>query len=456
MRLPRSLRARLGLSLGVLLTVLWIAAASLTAVILRREMDEVFDSALQETAQRLLPLAVVDIVGRDDGDGVTQRLGAIREHDEFFTYIVRNAQGRILLQSHTADPTVFPAYDGPGFRQTATHRLFNDDALQGSIRITVAEPLEHRAAVANEIRMGLGLPLLIVVPLALLSIILAVRASLAPLRRFRERLEARNARDLSPVPRGDIPSEIAPVAATLNGLLARLKATFDAERSFAANAAHELRTPLAGAIAQAQRLQSETRDPAAGARAAEIEATLKRLTRLSERLLQLARAEGGQLRLDRTADLRAVARVVVDDIARTAAPGRIGLTLPETPVMSDLDPDAFGILCRNLVENALRHGSEAAPVEVTLGADGQLIVANDGPVLPAESLARLTTRFERAGASADGSGLGLAIVAAIADRIESPLVLRSPRPGASSGFEASIRLPTEGRDTPGRAGVDTR
>ena len=87
-------------------------------------MDEVFDSALQETAQRLLPLAVVDIVGRED-DGVTQRLGAIREHDEFFTYIVRDADGRILLQSHAADPAMFPAYDGPGFarpRPTALQR----------------------------------------------------------------------------------------------------------------------------------------------------------------------------------------------------------------------------------------------------------------------------------------------------------------------------------------------
>ena len=131
MRLPRSLQARLALSLGVLLTLLWIAAASVTAVILRHEMDEVFDSALQETAQRLLPLAVVDIVGREE-DGVTQRLAAIREHDEFFTYIVRDAKGRILLQSHAADPAVFPPWDGPGFRQTATHRLYNDEALQGT------------------------------------------------------------------------------------------------------------------------------------------------------------------------------------------------------------------------------------------------------------------------------------------------------------------------------------
>ncbi|MCO8145989.1 ATP-binding protein [Rhodovulum tesquicola] len=455
MRWPASLQARLGLFLGILLTVLWIAAASVTALILRGEMDEVFDSALQETAQRLLPLAVVDVVGRED-DGVTQRLGAIREHDEFFTYIVRDAAGRILLQSHEADVAVFPEYDGPGFRHTATHRLYNEDALQGTVRITVAEPLEHRASVAREIQMGLGLPLLIVVPLALLSIVFAVKASLAPLRRFGERLDARSARDLSPVPDGDIPSEIAPVAATLNRLLDRLKAAFDAERSFAANAAHELRTPLAGAIAQVQRLQSETGDTAARARAAEIEATLKRLTRLSERLMQLARAEGGQLRLDRCSDLRIVARLVVDDVARNGSPGRIALTLPEAPVMSDLDPDAFGILCRNLVENALRHGSDAAPVDVTLTRDGQLIVANDGPVLPPETLDRLTARFERAGASADGSGLGLAIVAAIADRIESPLVLRSPRPGAASGFQASIKLPGDNSSASSRSSLSTR
>ncbi len=438
---PRSLQARLGLSIGVVLTVLWIAAAAVTAAVLRHEMDEVFDSSLQETAQRLLPLAVVDIVGRED-DGVTQRLGAIRGHDEFFTYIVRDAQGRILLQSHAADAAIFPAYDGPGFRQTATHRLYNDDALQGSIRITVAEPLDHRAAIAREIQMGLGLPLLVVIPVALLAIILAVRASLAPLRRFRERLQARNGRDLSPVPGGDLPSEIGPLASTLNSLLHRLKAAFDAERSFAANAAHELRTP----IAQAQRLQSETIDSAARARAADIEVTLKRLTRLSERLMQLARAEGGRLRLDRTSDLRTVAQMVVEDIGRTGAPSRIALTLPDQPVMSDLDPDAFGILCRNLVENALRHGQETAPVEVTLSADGTFTVANEAPVLPPETLNRLSVRFERASESGDGSGLGLAIVAAIAERIGSLLVLESPRRGHASGFEATVKLPAEDRN----------
>ncbi|WP_439118588.1 ATP-binding protein [Marivita sp.] len=441
MRLPRSLQARLALSLGIGLTLLWIATATVTAVNLRHEMDEVFDSALQETAQRLLPLAVQEIVGRED-DGVTQRLGAIREHTEFFTYIVRDSQGRILLQSHAADPDIFPAYDGTGFRQTATHRLYNEDALQGSVRISVAEPLDHRAKVAREIQMVLGLPLLVVIPLALLAIVLAVRAGLGPIRSFRERLEARDARDLSPVPTTGIPLEIVPMATTLNGLLRRLKDAFDAERSFAANAAHELRTPLAGAIAQAQRLQSETGDPGAAARAADIEATLKRLTRLSERLMQLARAEGGRLRLDGTSDLRGIARIIVDEIERTISPGRIVLTLPDGPVVSDLDLDAFGILCRNLIENAIRHGAETEPVDVSLSPDGTLRVANAGPVVPNEKLENLTTRFERAGPNTTGSGLGLAIVAAISERIGSQLILRSPRMGMEDGFEVCIRLPT--------------
>ncbi|MDP5085555.1 MAG: ATP-binding protein [Yoonia sp.] len=446
MRLARSLQARLGLSLGFVLTCLWVGTASVTGVNLRHEMDEVFDSALQETAQRLLPLAVQEIVNRDD-DGVTQRLGAVREHTEFFTYIVSDARGRILLKSHDADPEVFPPYDGAGFRQTATHRLYNDDALQGSIRITVAEPLDHRTAVAREIQMGLGLPLLIVIPLALLAIALVVRASFASVRRFRERLGARDAGDLSPVPDTDIALEFAPVTAALNGLLSRLKGAFDAERSFAANAAHELRTPLAGAIAQAQRLQSETKEPAAKARAADIEATLKRLTRLSERLMQLARAEGGRLRLDQASDLRGIADLVITEMARTTTAERITLALPDKPVMSDLDPDAFGILCRNLVENAVRHGSETEPVAVSLSQDGTFRVANAGPVIPEATLASLTARFERAGAETSGSGLGLAIVAAIAERIGSRLILRSPRLGHADGFEAVVQIPLSVSDS---------
>lgn len=440
MRCPRSLQGRLLLSLGTVLLVIWIGAAWATAVLLRHEIAEVFDSSLQETAQRLLPLAVQDIVGREDGDVGSQRLGAIRNHNELFTYVVRDDKGQILLQSHAADLSVFPPYEGPGFSRTATHRLYSEEALQGTVRITVAEPLAHRATVARNVQMGLGLPILLVIPAAFVAVVLAARRSTRPLRAFREQLETRSEKDLGPVASDELPSEITPLAVTLNALLERLRAAFEAERSLAANTAHELRTPLAGAIAQAQRIQTETAEPHTARRGADIEATLKRLTARAERLMQLARAEGGRLQLDQMSDLRAAVRVVIDDMRRGLPQDRISLSMPEPPVMSDIDPNAAGILCRNLVENALRHGSQLSPVEVTLDPDGLLTVSNDGPVVPPEMLAKLANRFERAGTSAPGSGIGLSIVSTIADRLGSSLTLRSPRPGTQSGFEASVRL----------------
>lgn len=269
---------------------------------------------------------------------------------------------------------------------------------------------------------------------------LAVRASIAPLRRFRDRLAARSERDLSPIASEDLPAEVAPIAATLNTMLHRLNAAFEAERGFAANAAHELRTPLAGAIAQAQRLQSETTDDVAADRAAEIETTLKRLTRRTERLMQLARAEGARLRLDRSSDLRPALLLIINEIKRSAGKDRIELQLTDAPIMSDLDPDALGILCQNLVENALRHGDPTAPVEIELTPAAVLIVTNEGRVVPTETLTRMTDRFERLGFDGAGSGLGLAIVTAISERIGSRLELKSPRLGRDSGLEARMEL----------------
>lgn len=434
---PSSLQRRLGLTLGILLSVLWIGAASVTALLARQAMEEIFDSALQETAQRIMPLAVADILGRENSN-MTQRLSVTRNHDELLTYIVRDGEGQILLLSHDADPKIFPLWEGRGFSQSSTHRFYSEDALQGSVWLTVSEPLAHRTAVAREIQMWLGLPLVIFLPLAILVIVLAVRSSLVPLHRFRAHLAARGVRDFSPVPANSLPAEVEPLVDTLNSLLQRLGAAFEAERSFAANAAHELRTPLAGAIAQSQRLQAETPDLLGKARAAEIEVTLKRLTRLSERLMQLARAEGGPLQLDYMSDLIPVAQILTDDFSRSEGRGRIFLEIPNTPLLSDLDPDVFAIIYRNLVENALRHSTGSEAVHVSLTSDGMLCVANDGSVVPKEILHRLTDRFERADYGSEGSGLGLAIVNAIAERVGSKLSLRSPRTGYDSGFEASI------------------
>ncbi len=435
-----SLQARLALSIGLILAAMWLVAAGITTTIVRIKIDEVFDAALRETAERILPLAASEILARED-DQSSQRLAPVREHGELFTYVVRDPADRPLLHSHAADLSVFPAWNGVGFSLTETHRLYADEAIQGSIRIVVAEPLAYRAAAARDVLLGLGFPLLVLLPAALVAVALAVRGSLGSLRSFRASLDGRGPRDLASVPSDGLPAEIRPLAATLNAVLARLRSALEAERNFAANAAHELRTPLAGAIAQIQRLRAETSDQTTLARATEIEATLRRLTRIAERLLQLARAERGELRLATTVDLRIIVRLVMDDFVRSAASDRIFLHLPGAPVVSDIDPDIFGILCRNLIDNGLRHGADGTPVHVTLTPNGRLTVSNDGPVVAGDVLERLGRRFERAGATADGSGLGLAIVAAIAARLNSSLHLRSPRSAATTGFEASIGIP---------------
>jgi len=305
--------------------------------------------------------------------------------------------------------------------------------------------LSRREAQTREIAIRLSLPLLLVIPPSLVVIFLVVGRSLAPMRQLRRDLEARSSRNLAPLGDRDLPSELAPIVGSIDGLLARLAAAFEAERSFAANAAHELRTPVAGAIAQAQRLQVETGDPKAASRAQEIETTLKRLNGLSEKLLQMARAEGAQLRTGTETDLRPILEMIVGDFERLDVEGRLHLTLAEAPILSDLDPDAFGILLRNLIENALKHGTTGAPIRIGLAEPAVLTVSNSGPVIPQADLDRLTARFARAGAARAGTGLGLAIVRTIAERADAVLELRSPAPGRADGIEVRVALAARNR-----------
>lgn len=434
---PKSLQWRLSLWLGLGMTLLWVATAVVTAQKLRLEMDKVFDSALEETGQRLLPLAVRDIVGRDSDDEPSQSVATMREHDEYFTYVVRDAKGQILLRSHKADLSVFPPFTGMGFTDTPAHRIYSDAALQGTVTISVAEPLARRRAVAWQTLLGLALPLGLLVPVSLIGVWALVRLSMAPLRRLRSDIEARGAGDLTPVSMAGLPSEIRPNALAVNRLLERLKQTLEAERSFTANSAHELRTPVAAALAQTQRLIIETSDKVARERAREIEAALRRLVRLSEKLMQLARAEGARLQAAEPINLAVILHMVVNEMTSGVGNSeRVELVLPDVPALSHIDPDAFAILARNLIENALKHGSRQEPVRVALSADGVLRVTNAGPTVAPDLLACLSEPFERGRARADGAGLGLAIAKTIAAGAGGRIELLSPREGHDDGFEA--------------------
>ena len=442
MRRPYSLRGRLSLWLTLGAVLLWVLAVGLAAGRLRHETGEIFDSVLQETSQRLLPLATLEILARDEDDNPEQGIATLRGQDEYLTWLVRDANGRVLMRSYQANPASFPPFVSAGFTNTDTHRIYSDSTLQGRITISVADPLAHRHSAVHAALIALILPLGLIVPASLIGIPLIVRAVLAPVQQFRQGIEMRGRGDLSPVSEEGLPTEFRPNARAVNSLLDRLRRALEAERSFTANSAHELRTPVAAALAQVQRLIIEMPDKQAQARLAEVETALRRLSRLAEKLMQLARAEGGRLQAENPADLVPILRLLTAEMNQDPD-HPIALSLPDGPFMARIDPDSFAILARNLIENAQRHGDRDQPIEVSLSSAGVLRVINAAKPVPTDQLGRLMRPFERGPTCATGSGLGLAIAQAIANGTEGRLDLISPASGRQDGFEAVFTIGTQ-------------
>lgn len=440
---PVSLQRRLGQGLTLWLALLWLTASVAAGFVVRDEMYDVFDSALQETAERIMPLATLEILNRDDASLVSapQDIAPLNDAKEYLTYTVRDARGNVLLQSHEVTPDLFPARPEVGFHNAGDYRFYGASAVSNTLFIEVAEPLEHRRRALFETVMTLLLPLALVIPLSFLGIWFYVRRSLRHVVAYRDAIEARGEGDLTPVDsEGRLPAEVEPVAHAVNQLMDRLRRALEAERSFTANSAHELRTPVAEALAQVQRLRREAPDGPLQERAQHIESSLRNLTTLSEKLMQLAKAEGAGLLSRQPHDLVSALNYVLMDFQ--AHSERISLDLPDNgPVLSRFDQDAFAILVRNLIENALKHSPPDEPVEVRLTAT-ELRVINGGPVVDADCLDTLTDRFIRGKTGALGSGLGLAIVRAIANGAHARLELRSPAAERADGFEVRVLLPT--------------
>jgi two-component system OmpR family sensor kinase len=173
----------------------------------------------------------------------------------------------------------------------------------------------------------------------------------------------------------------------------------------------------------------------------QIEASLMRLKHLSEKLLQLARAEAGLGAATDPNDLLPPLRVVIDDFSRTHPPGRLLFVVTDgTDLRAPMDVDAFGIAIRNLLENASRYGATDEPIVITTST-GVVEIANGGTTVPADKLAHLTDRFVRATDHAQGAGLGLSIVQSLLEQAGGVLELSSPVPGKASGFLARLVLP---------------
>lgn len=432
-----SLKRRLVLGLGLAVVIGWLLAVAGSGWIIRHEIDEVFDSAMQEVVQRVLPLAYSDILAREADDTVEQRLPDIGRHQEYITYLVRDQAGRVLLQSHDAEPALFPPESDAGFRSWKGNRYYTETAVSGSIAVTAMERPGHRASTVRKSLAMLSLPLLLLLPGILGVAIWLVSRSVKPVSTLGADIAARGEGHLEPIRAAGLPREIQPVGQAVNTLLERLRRTLEVERSLTANAAHELRTPVAGVLAQTQRLVADLDNTVHRTRARNLEAALRRLARLTEKLLQLAKADGGNLRSEVEHDLRDICRLVLADFPEAE---RIECILPERPVLSNVDIDVFAIALRNLVENALKHGIAGGSVRVVLGEDGSLRVANRGTPITPEDFRRLCQRFERGAALSEGAGLGLAIVAAIAKGLGGTVSPASTDNG--DGVEIHLAFPS--------------
>jgi two-component system sensor histidine kinase QseC len=259
----------------------------------------------------------------------------------------------------------------------------------------------------------------VALPLLALAAWWAVRRGVAPLRRLGSVLAARQPQAREPVRVDDAPAEMQPLLKALNGLLERIGTLIEAERRFTADAAHELRTPLAGIRTQAQVALGEADDVARRHALQAVLAGCDRAARLMEQLLTLSRLEAGSAPAEGRTDLAAVARSVVADLAPQAlAKGQaIELDAP-APCPMQADATLLAVLVRTLVDNAIRYSPPGAEVKLAVAARGPgvtLQVADGGPGLAGPELQRLGERFFRVlGSGQPGSGLGWSIVQRIA------------------------------------------
>lgn len=437
----RSLRLRLLLWLIPSVLLLWIGALSFSYIDSRREMQDVFDRYLLQIAQSLLsqgatpaalPPALAEEMERED------------EHQLVFRLL--DSGGRVINQSGGAH--VLPLQTPEGFSrqrvQGAVWRVLtlSEPGLQR--RVQVAEPQGVRDEMLREFIWDTFMPVVLALPFLTLLIWLGVGRGLQPLRELARTLKTRAPDSLAPVQLEHPPAELQPLQAALNDLLGRLEEAFARERRFTADAAHELRTPIAGIRMQAQVALRSTEDEARHQALRQVIQGTDRATHLVAQLLTLARLEPGHVLEKAPVDLCALAEDSMASLGDDAAARGTRLALRcEAPVWVQGEAGSLGILLRNLIDNAIRYGGPNGMVEIgiTQGEQGvELSVMDAGPGIPPEERQRVLERFyRRLGTEEEGSGLGLSLVARIAALHDARLELNSGLNGR--GLGVIIRFP---------------
>lgn len=389
---PWSLRRRLTRRVLLLVAGGWLATIGLSALVLDHEMQEMFDEELQSLVQTTA--LFLDVAGRAP---VPQHLGVQTSDGERVLRILP------IVGPEPAGP--WPALTAEGFHDVPGWRVLRAEAEGAVIEAAHATAWRREEMLeAASAFLVLALPL---IALLLWALRRTTDEAVAPVQALARRVGARRPDDFTAVGAEDLPRELQPLAASLGGYLSRIEQLRQAEREFIANAAHELRTPLAelrGRLEQSGHPE-----------VAKMVEPVDSLTRRIERLLQLSRIEAG-IGLGRGPSdlLRILHLLIADARPRSRHPIRLDDSdLESLPVAADAD--ALAILLRNLLENALDHGT--GPVHLRLCGDGSLTIEN-----PTTATEFARPRFDK-GAGSVGLGLGMSIIEAVAQALRTPLTV---------------------------------
>jgi len=307
--------------------------------------------------------------------------------------------------------------------------------VQGTHALQVAQSQDERDAIATQTALRTLIPVLGFIPLFGALIWFGVGRGLAPLDTMSRAVAKRRPDAMAPLNERDMPEELRPLAASLNDLLTRLDAALASQRRFTADAAHELRTPLAALKLQLD-LARRARDvPARTAAYDDLDAGVSRASHLVDQLLTLARVEPEALAARATdVDLNTLAKEAIVSRAALAAAKGVDLGLArEVPAVVRGDAATLATLLSNLLDNALRYTPSGGRVDVSLDREGDhtiLSVADTGPGIPKDERERVLDRFYRSATTAEpGSGLGLSIVKRIAEAHHATLEFDAPEQG---------------------------
>ncbi len=465
-----SLRRRLVLLVLAATALLWIGAGVWSYRAAHRQIDAVFDAQLAQTARAVLARVEHEYDedegdederprrherrGRGDSDRVreddfggrdeeSRRAGAWRQEVWFE---VRAPSGDLLQRSSAQSPPL-AGFVRDGFHDATVGgerlRVFvtDDDGL----RVAAAQRHAPRERLAARFAAGILAPLLLAVPLLAVGVYLAVRRGLKPLDGFAREVGRRGPHDLAPL-EGEVPREVRPLQTALNELLAGLERSLAAERRFTADAAHELRTPLAGLRAQAQVALTAADERERGHALEHLLAAVDRHAHLVDQMLTLARLEPDDA-LGDTERVSLVDPVRAAMAALTPAAVKSGVEVDleaNEEVVVDGNAALLEVLVRNLVDNAIRHGRDGGEVGVRLRVEegrAVLAVTDRGPGIPEAERERVFERFARRPGSA-GSGLGLAIVRRIAGLHRATLKVSAGPDG--TGLSIRVLFPPAG------------